>query len=70
MRTVLSAIAVTTGIVLLAGCGRPTTAAEIDAIMATARKDAASDLVRARTARGEIPAWAIVPSPATPEDFQ
>lgn len=70
MKKVLPAIAVTAGIALLAGCGSPTTGAEIDGIMAAARKDAATELARTRTAGGEIPAWAVAPSPPTPGNYK
>ena len=40
------------GVVLLAGCARSTTGAEIDRIMAEARKQAAMELARSRAAWG------------------
>ena len=39
-------------IVLLTGCGRPTTGAEIDRIMAEAREHAAQELAKSRGAWG------------------
>jgi hypothetical protein len=46
------AVAIIAGIAFLAGCGGPTTAADIDRIMAQARSDAAVDLAHARSAWG------------------
>ena len=52
MKNPCLAIAAIAGIAFLAGCGGPTTAAEIDQIMAEARRDAARDLAHARNAWG------------------
>ena len=55
MKRTFLAFAVITGIACLAGCGAPTTGAEIDRIMAEARKEAAIDLAHSRN--GANPAW-------------
>lgn len=58
MKKPFIAFAVITGIAFMAGCGRATTGADIDRIMAEARRDAAKELVRARSEWGDNAAWA------------
>ena len=48
MRNHFPVFTVLAGIAFMTGCGGPTTAAEIDGIMAEARKDTDKDLTHAR----------------------